>query len=396
MGIIEAKWKQINRKLKNLGMRKSLSLYIFLGTIAALAVIIVIVAFIEKWKNIILIVKGADIENHIYFWGWDFNSHGYLPETLYKKIMWLNYLEIMLALLIVIVAILCTSHLYYKKKIEVPFQLLMKEMQNISREDLNFDCSYLTDDEMGQICIGFNQMRVQLINNRKNLWGLMNNQRELNAAFAHDIRTPLTVIKGYTQMLLKYYKQGLISEEKLLETLKMIDQQADRMERFSNTMREIHSFEEFDPSKKTLVIHELFASVKNNAKGMVSKNPELSLTVTISEMQNEKKTIVCDCILIQEIVDNLLANAMRYAKQRIVLEMNLKKDKLYIYVRDDGEGFSAVAMENAMRPYFSTSEEHFGLGLSISRILTQKHGGNLELMNSIDGGAIVCAYFYVA
>ena len=71
--------------------------------------------------------------------------------------------------------------------------------------------------------MGFNKMRIQLMDNQKKLWDTMEDQKQLNRAFAHDIRNPLTVMKGYTQMAIAYGDKKDISQDKLREILYMID-----------------------------------------------------------------------------------------------------------------------------------------------------------------------------
>jgi signal transduction histidine kinase len=180
-----------------------------------------------------------------------------------------------------------------------------------------------------------------------------------------------------------------------METLKMLEHQVDRMECFSSTMKEIHTFEERQTIRANIAVAKLFELLEKNVRGLSSDKVALELTVTPSTEQEAETTIICDHSLIQEVVDNLVANAIRFTKDKVRIELCLENDKLYVYVKDNGSGFSQDALLKGTRPYYSTEEEHFGLGLTISQLLCKKHGGNLELMNSIDGGAIVCAYFYV-
>ena len=80
----------------------------------------------------------------------------------------------------------------------------------------------------------------------------------------------------------------------------------------------------------------------------------------------------------------------------IILE--LQDSFLCIYVRDDGDGFSKKDLYSASKPYYSSRsgiDGHFGLGLSICKILCEQHGGKLTLNNSTRDGAIVCASFFV-
>ena len=102
-----------------------------------------------------------------------------------------------------------------------------------------------------------------------------------------------------------------------------------------------------------------------------------------------------------EVAENLLSNALRYADKKIevLLEAEREEGPLRLYVKDDGRGFSKEELTKAVSPYYREKTEddgqdssHFGIGLSISALL-KKHGGELELANSIHGGAIVCAVF---
>ena len=78
--------------------------------------------------------------------------------------------------------------------------------------------------------------------------------------------------------------------------------------------------------------------------------------------------------------------------------MEQNNDMLLIFVKDDGKGFSKEELNMASKPYYSgenISSEHFGLGLTICKMLCEKHGGGIYLSNSIHGGAIVCAEFFI-
>ena len=71
---------------------------------------------------------------------------------------------------------------------------------------------------------------------------------------------------------------------------------------------------------------------------------------------------------------------------------------LRIFVWDDGPGYSARALRDGTKAYFSEEKKkggRFGIGLTISRMLCEKHGGSLALTNSLAGGAIACASFTV-
>ena len=110
-------------------------------------------------------------------------------------------------------------------------------------------------------------------------------------------------------------------------------------------------------------------------------------------VEKETDIVKVDEHLIQQVADNLVSNALRFAQKEIRITLQLEEDFLYLYVQDDGEGFTKQAMEKAKKPYYSSEPDHFGLGLTICQTLCKKHGGRLELTNSVDGGAIASGMF---
>lgn len=121
-------------------------------------------------------------------------------------------------------------------------------------------------------------------------------------------------------------------------------------------------------------------------------------------------TVMIDCRLIEEVLENLLKNACAHAVSRVavcleaavqepqngcVCESGTRAAVLSVCVADDGPGFSSEALIRGMDPFYSEakSAEHFGLGLSIAQTLTRLHGGDVELANDSQGGARVLATF---
>lgn len=392
MGMLSRLLKKLKNNITSASLKKSLAIYIFIGLVVSALWSLVMILFFENWRGVIYEVHSIKQPYESFNNGSDY----VMVEVIYnkevnKQIFILNIFVIASILIGAVTTIGGVSHLFYKKKLKEPISILKSEMVYLGHDDLSFDCSYISNDEMGEICLTFNQMRLQLLENKKNLWALMESQRDLNAAFAHDIRTPLTVMKGYIQMLSTYYKSGKFSEEKVFETLQTLERQINRMESFSNNMKEINAIDDWKLSYREQSVKDLLDRVKQNITGISKER----IRIDTSSLESTDIMILCDENLIQEVVDNLIINALRYVVSQIDIIINLEQDKLYLYIKDDGRGFSKELLDKGIRPYFTTSDGHAGLGLTICRTLCKKHGGSLELMNSVQGGAIACAYFYV-
>lgn len=95
-----------------------------------------------------------------------------------------------------------------------------------------------------------------------------------------------------------------------------------------------------------------------------------------------------------EVIENLVSNALRFKKNQIELTLQLQDNFLFLFVKDDGPGFSKKELYEAIAPYYSREKgDHFGLGLTIASTLVKKHDGVLKLANGAEGGAIVSAIF---
>lgn len=77
--------------------------------------------------------------------------------------------------------------------------LLFMASDRIAANDLDFSIAYDRKDEMGLLCKAFEKMRSALANNNREMWRQMDERQKINAAFSHDLRTPLTVIEGHLE-----------------------------------------------------------------------------------------------------------------------------------------------------------------------------------------------------
>lgn len=399
MDWIDGKIDFIRRKIHNMSLKRALGAYIIIAILALIPCYFAILTICNTWRTTIISKYTNTVEPVSEYTIIDIEFQNNIEtidiSAFDKKILTIIEIAQPLSIFILVaLAISLTSHFYYKNKLEEPIKLLKEEAKYISRDDLSYVCWYDTSDEMGDICEAFEKMRKQLIRNQKNMWERMEEQRTLNAAFAHDLRTPLTVMQGYTEFLNKYYPKNKISEEKLIETLALLNEQVIRLKKFSDTMKNIHSFDSMEIKKKrkniTLIqdkIEEITNGLKEHHKVRITIDSRLP---HIEGYYDEE--------VILEVVENVLSNALRYTKSKIDILLEMEEEKLFIYVRDNGRGFYSEELYKATNPYYSDKEnpeEHFGIGLSICKILCQKHGGNISLSNSTNGGAIVCTNFFV-
>ena len=294
---------------------------------------------------------------------------------------------------------MATIYVFYRKRLARPLSILRDSVEKIRKNDLDFHVSYDSRDELGSLCDSVEEMRLELIRGKEEMWRLVERQKELNAAFAHDLRTPLTVLRGYTDFLARYVPEGKVTSEKLTSTLALMAEHLKRLEDYSRTMKGIRSIEEVPFSPERTDLH----SIQRKIDEVVFALNQVGDVEIIYHLDNENADlagIMADDGMIMEVLENILSNAIRYAKDKIEVISGYHEDssELTLAVRDDGPGFSREQLLKALQPYYKEYEakeqdEHFGIGLHICRELCKKHGGTLSVANSIYGGAVVTASF---
>lgn len=292
--------------------------------------------------------------------------------------------------LYLVICFVIVGRFFLETKIKPGITAITQGLNYINLGDYSHEMTWRSQDEMGLLCQEVEQIRKTLLKNKKNQWKQQEEQRKINAAFAHDIRTPLTVIRGHTEFLQKYVPEGRVTEEMLLEKLNTMHEQQERLLRFSTTMTTIQNMEKWEPDGHWYHVSELTEQMEAALEGLRSQTgKEISLHVSIPEQE-----LFLDKNLLMEVFENLLSNGLRYAGKAVQVEVAMQEQEFTVFVRDDGPGFSEKALRRGMETYFSEEEnsrEHFGIGLSICRMLCENHGGSLSLQNSVNQGAIAAA-----
>lgn len=399
MDWIDEKLEKLKRWISHADLKKALILYIGIAVVSAALATVLTAQICNSWARVLLtpyseteLIRGIDQEGHLVFFHQE-KAYQALPRSVTVAVIFLEAVGDGSVVVYALAAVIIVARLYYKNKLNPPIRLLLKEAEKIGNNILDYPCHSENGDELGKVCNAVDTMRKQLACHQGKIWEDMEEQRRLNAAFAHDMRTPLTVLHGYVDMLSIYQEKGQLSPEKFQEILDMMDGQIFRLEEFSNTMKELHGLKERELQKKDTTLQEVAACLKETVDIL---NHTQNISLVLEEPQNKDQRIMADISVMIEVADNLIANALRYAVSGIGISLEYENGILSLYVKDDGRGFTGEELKMALRPYYGEEKDsgiHFGIGLSIANTLCEKHGGSLSLSNSIEGGAIVCGTF---
>jgi len=287
----------------------------------------------------------------------------------------------------IVIGIGGAAAVYYRRKLRTPITQLQNGVERIQENDLDFHISYAGDDELGQLCCSMEKMRSELRKNHKALWESLEQRKLLNASVAHDLRTPITVLKGYLDYLEKNILQDKLTEDELMDTVSSMRGAVIRLEQYAECVRDIERIESIEikkqPENTRLLLNEIESNVRQLVQG---KEILFSDSVSLDEVNIDKSVFF-------RILENLLQNALRYSKKQINIDISQKDRFLVLTVKDDGEGFTEEDLRKAATVFYSKDKgkEHFGIGLSVCRMLCEKHGGLLYIRNNKEKGACVIA-----
>lgn len=335
---------------------------------------------------------------------------------------------------------------FYRRHIGGPLSVLEAAADRIARQDLDFQIGAVRGRELGRLGAAMEGMRSSLLATQRELWRTAEDRRRLNAAFAHDLRTPVTVLKGTLEMArMKASRAG--SGEDVRKTLDTLSGQADRLESYAQLMSRVTKLEDREVMRLACAPSDVARVLERQAAGYVAtRGNGCKLLFSLgdgmraagasdgsvaapdaggaaepcpghtAEPDAERAAEPCpeplsiDMQLVEEVLGNLLGNACDHARSKVAVSVDLLQPeqgslaagargdvRLELVVTDDGRGFTAEALHHGCDPFYSEakSAEHFGLGLNIARTLARLHGGAVELGNLEGGGACVTATFAV-
>lgn len=285
------------------------------------------------------------------------------------------------------VGIGAAAAVYYRKKLREPITQLQNGVERIQEDNLDFHIEYDGDDELGRLCCSMEKMRRELRQKHKALWESLEQRKLLNASVSHDLRTPITVLKGYLDYLEKNIPQDKLTEDMLFDTVSSMQGAVNRLELYVKSVRDIEKIENIEIEKRSENVKLLLNELRSNVLQLAgNKEIIISNDITVDKIQIDKGVFF-------RILENLLQNALRYAEKQVSINLSHKKDFLILTVKDDGKGFSAADLEKATTVFYSNDKEkqHFGIGLSVCKILCEKHGGLLYVGNQKEKGACVTA-----
>lgn len=291
------------------------------------------------------------------------------------------------------IALIILSSVQFGKKIKGKMQPVMKAVENIKNQNLEYEVSYSGIKELDDCLSSIDDMRIALKGSLEQQWKTEQDKNRQMSALAHDIKTPLTVVRGNAE---------------LLSEMKLTDEQKNMISYIINSTVQIQDYVQklidvtksadgYQNTPEEVMTEDLLADIRKQAAGLAEV---YHLKINWKEEWNSKTiNITYDQVL--RAVMNIIQNAVEHTSEggTINIYIEEKNENLIFTVEDTGNGFTKEALIHGAEQFFMDdtsrgSETHYGIGLFFAKTAAEKHGGRIFLTNSEKpGGARVEIFF---
>ncbi len=294
------------------------------------------------------------------------------------------------ALIFIILLASALSFLWLYQSIVQPLEKLKKAAENIRNGNLDFNVVQDTDDEIGEVCTAFEEMRIKLKDQIDVSMQYEKDSRELISNISHDLKTPITAIKGYVEGI----RDGV----------------ADTPEKMTKYLRTIYN----KASDMDALIDELFLYSKLDSNSMNYNFEKISVTDYFNDCMEEisldlesrgisysyinevdaETQIVADPEQLKRVINNIVSNSIKYMADgrpgRIDLKIIDEPEYIQVSIEDNGKGIARKELPRIFERTYRTDASRnskkggSGLGLSIAKKIIEEHGGKIFAM-SVEG-----------
>ena len=268
-----------------------------------------------------------------------------------------------------------------------PIQELTQAADDISKGDLSRRISINTGGvEIDDLAINMNQMAMTLDQDFRRIKRMEKVRSEFLGNVTHELKTPISSISGYIETLL----EGAIKDENVnIDFLNRALENVKRLEELVTDLVEISRIEtgELQMNYDYFNIYTLLNDINKDAK---QRNNNKDIKIQL-EVPDKKLFIYGDESRLEQVIDNLLSNAMRYTDQgHIRIKVIRRDNELVFSIIDTGIGISRKSINRIFERFYRADKARdrrkggTGLGLAISKHIIEAHGSNIYV-DSLEG-----------
>ena len=320
------------------------------------------------------------------------SSESVLPEIRQTLVE----MGIAVVLILALTAGLMTIWLY--RGTMTPLKKLQVATKNIKEGNLDFTIDYAEADEMGELCRNFEEMRQRLKESTEEKMAAEQENKALISNIAHDLKTPITAVKGYSEGILDGVAD---TPEKMERYCRTIYNKANEMDHLIN---ELTLYSQIDTNRIPYNFNKINVSayfrdcVDEIGLDLETRNIGLSYF----NYADEDTVIIADPEQLMRVINNIIHNAVKYMdtrKGQINIRIKDVGDFIQVEIEDNGRGIAARDLPYIFDRFYRTDASRnsatggSGIGLSIVKKIIEDHGGKIWATSKPNTGTIM--YFVI-
>lgn len=380
--------EKVRRRGNDMGLKKRLVVAFLILLIVPVLLIAAMIGAAMSMKRGTVDAKQyvqEEVNGNIYY----FTTEGAVSETAPQIRVPIIQTVFFLMIVIVFTAMVLVIWLY--RSIIKPLSVLRMATENIREGNLDFTVSGHSDDELGQLCLDFENMRGRLKEQIDARIKYEQDTIDLISNISHDLKTPLTAIKGYTEGILDGVAD---SDEKRNKYLRTIYTKAADMQ---SLVDELSEYTKLDSN----IIPYNFSNVNVNSfftdcVDELSLDTEVkNITLSYKSGVEDCRTVIADAEQLRRVINNIIGNSVKYMDKpegRIEIRSSVDGDFVRFEIEDNAAGIGEADLPHIFERFYradssrGTRKGGTGLGLAISKKIIEDHGGTISVKSKLGEG----------
>ena len=310
-----------------------------------------------------------------------------------------EYISNMLISIILILALTAgVLIIWIYRGVAIPLGQMKIATQNIKDGNLDFELEVETDDEIGQLCRDFEEMRLRLKDTSSEKVEYDKRSKELISNISHDLKTPITAIKGYVEGIMDGVAD---TPEKMDRYIRTIYNKANDMD---NLINELTLYSKIDSNRipynfSTISVNDYFDDCAADLKIDIESR---GIKFDYSNFVDSDVKIIADAEQLKRVINNIVSNSAKYmnkSQKQIHLRVKDVGDFVQVEIEDNGKGIGAKELPYIFERFYRTDASRnsatggSGIGLSIVKKIIEEHGGKIWATSKEGTGTIM--YFVI-
>ena len=288
-----------------------------------------------------------------------------------------SLLNISYLLLIILFLLSLIILIFFTEMVYLPLRKITRATEQFATGNFRYQLSVDSEDEIGYLAASLSYMAEELAQGE-------DNQKKLVANVSHDFRSPLTSIKGFLEAM----QDGTIPPELYPKYIGIVLNETDRLIKLTNSLLTLNNL-----NTKGMILEKTDFDINQVIRNTVTAFEPACLEKKIAVelvLTNDIMTVNADMGKIQQVLYNLLDNAIKFspANSMIKIETYEKHNKIFVSVKDHGIGIPKENLKQIWSRFYKTDlsrgkdKKGTGLGLSIAKEIIRSHNENINVIST--------------